>query len=76
MADLIARRVWVTTIGADDCGGPELSAGPCDMCGIPIIGLHMHAQAERGDRVLGFCSEECAGRWVAGEQLGFDRIAT
>ncbi len=69
-------RSWATTVGAEDCGGPELSSGPCDMCGISIIGLHIHAQVERGDRVLGFCSEECAGRWNAGEPIAADRIVT
>lgn len=80
---MVAERIWATTVGAYDCQGfPEDVI--CDMCGIAITGLHMHVEIATGEphemdydiRVHGFCSEECAGRWAAGESIVADRIVT
>ncbi len=76
-------RVWATTIGAEDCYVlPDDRDVICDMCGLLITGLHMHVDREGrnvfGSRqpILGFCSEACAGRWVAGETVVAERIVT
>lgn len=75
----MSDRIWATDIGADDCGGPDLVTGPCDICAEEIVGLHMHIETTSPSglrRTLGFCSEECAGRWRVGELVTADRIAT
>lgn len=79
---MTGERIWATTVGAEDC--PDILDGViCDMCCRAITGLHMHIEAvgtphEMDDdvHVRGFCSEECAGRWAAGEPVLAERIVT
>ena len=81
------ERVWATTVGAEDCqnifpdGRDDVI---CDMCFYVITGLHMHIEVVSGTpdemdydvHIHGFCSEECAGRWIAGEPVLANRIVT
>ncbi len=73
----MSDRIWAATPGVGDCHLDASGTGPpCDMCGEPTVGLHIHIETTGPSglrRILGFCSEECAGRWVAGEKVTADR---
>lgn len=70
----VAELVWSTIVGAEDC---DWGPAPCSMCLTLISGLHIHVIPDFGTPlILGFCSEECAGRWSAGEPLAAERITT
>ncbi len=72
-------RIWAATPGVGDCHLDASGTGPpCDMCGEPTVGLHIHIETDSPDasdprRTLGFCSEACAGRWTGGEPVIADR---
>ena len=82
---MAVERIWATTVGAEDCQTlPDDPDVICDICCHAITGLHMHIETVCGTpnemdydvHVHGFCSEECAGRWVAGEPVLAHRIVT
>jgi hypothetical protein len=69
-------RVSAAVSRTEECPGPPAY---CSMCGSRLPDPHIHAQSVQGDGLspcYGFCSEECAGRWVAGEPVVADRRVT
>ncbi len=76
MSDRASYRVSAATSRTEECPGPPAR---CSMCATWLPDPHIHAQCAQDGGLspsYGFCSEECAGRWVAGETVVAERIVT